>query len=515
VAAAENTGLPFEPSVQGAQNYWQGLSRPLQVGVIAAAGAFIVFTIMMVSYLGSPGMEVLFQDIQPEQAREVVQRLEDEGISYELARGGTEIRVPDEERDRLRLELAPDMHAQGVGFEIYEDTGLLTSEYERRKQHQAALQEELRRTIAGMDGVSNARVHLALPDPRELAWDAAEPRASVKVDAAPAASLQESQFQGIVYLVAGSVENLEPENIHVTDSSGQVLYNHLQHAGNNAAGATQVERQMQLERQFELNLESRLQSVLERLYGEGGAEVMISARLNFDERDVHSIEYDDEGTPRSEQRIEERHETEGGELEEEVGDANIPGYQTPYMQGDSEYEYDEEIVNYEISTVEEMVSEAPGDVEELSAMVTVNEDGPARDVPEAHLNQLISSALGHSPELGEITFSYMPFEEIPEEPDWYEADHFVENVVEYVVYAIVALLAFILLLVLILRKTAASGEPQLAAEGMPQGFALEDVMQQSGEEQKEEEERREKVKELAEENPEQVAMLLRTWMTEE
>jgi len=510
-----NTGvrMPFEPNIHGARQYWQELSRPVQVGVIAAGVAFLLFLVMIFSHLTSPGKEVLFQDMQPGQAREVVQKLEEEGVSYELRAEGTEIRVPPGERDRLRLELAPDMHAQGVGFEIYEDTGLLTSDYERRKTHQAALQEELRRTISSIEDVNNARVHLALPNPRDLAWDTADPSATVLVDTAPMVNLEESQLQGIVYLVTGSVENLKPENVSVTDSRGHLLYDTLKKSAAGASDVGQVEEQMELERQFERNLESRLQQVLQRIYGPEGAEVMITARLDFDERDLQEIEYDDEGVPRSEQISEERHESEGADLPEgEVGEENIPGYQTPYLEGDQEYEYTEEITNYEISEVREIVSAAPGDIEQLSAMVAINEEGPAQEVAEEEINDLISSALGHDPETGTISVSRMPFEEIPE-AEWWEHEGFVEQMVQYIVYAIVALLAFILLLVLVLRKTGAEEEWEGAVAGMPQGFALEDVM--GSEEQGEDEERKEKVKEMIEENPEHAALLLRTWLSEE
>jgi flagellar M-ring protein FliF len=219
--------------------------------------------------------------------------------------------VPREEKDRLRLKYSPEINSQGTGFALFQNNSLVTSDFERRIQWQIALEEELCRTISSIEAVEKARVHLVIPEESVFVREKGEPSASIFLKVNPMTALDERQIQGILNLVAGSVENLSPRNITVVDSRGTPLFDPFQQQEEGQPGLSTVEKQLSLTRKFENDMEGQLRSFLERIYGPGRVVVMVSAALDFDKKELTSITYD-RPVSLSEQRIEERYEGGGG-----------------------------------------------------------------------------------------------------------------------------------------------------------------------------------------------------------
>src|SRR5437667_349449 len=93
----------------------------------------------------------------------------------------------------------------------------------QRLNDQRALQGELGRTISRLGGVESARVHLALPERSLFVGEDRRPSASVMVKLAPGRALSAAQIDGIVHLVAASVEGLAADGVTVVDESGRML----------------------------------------------------------------------------------------------------------------------------------------------------------------------------------------------------------------------------------------------------------------------------------------------------
>jgi len=79
-------------------------------------------------------------------------------------------------------------------------------------------------------------------------------------------ALKEKHVQGIVHLVAGSVEGLNPENITVVDVDGNVL---SVGASDDSKLVGLTGNQQEFQREFEEGLEKRVQSMLEKVVGTG------------------------------------------------------------------------------------------------------------------------------------------------------------------------------------------------------------------------------------------------------
>jgi type III secretion protein J len=159
------------------------------------------------------------------QANAVVVALEAEGIgaSKEATAGGSDearfdVRVPADDVGRALSALSsaelPRTEEPGIA-EVFGEGGLVPTATEERARYVAALGGELARSIEGIDGVLDARVHVALPERRDFTLDeeAPRPRASVLVKRrAGAPALDEAEVKA---LVAFAVTGMQPEDVAV------------------------------------------------------------------------------------------------------------------------------------------------------------------------------------------------------------------------------------------------------------------------------------------------------------
>jgi flagellar M-ring protein FliF len=212
----------------------------------------------------------------------VVDWLKGRKIPYRLEDGGKDIMIPADKVYEARIELAGAGLAEGgVGFEIFDRQSFGLTDFAQKVNYHRALQGELMRTITSLAPVEAARVHLALPEKRLFRDQQKVATASVIVKLHSGRTLKEVQLQGIIHLVAGSVEELEAENVTVVDSSGKVLSKSRSEAMSGPMTPGMLEYQQTVERR----LEERAQSMLDRALGASNSMVRVTAEINFDQRE--------------------------------------------------------------------------------------------------------------------------------------------------------------------------------------------------------------------------------------
>ena len=88
-------------------------------------------------------------------------------------------------------------------------------------------------------------------------------------------SLSESQIAGIVYLVASSVSDLDPENVTLIDQRGRLL------SGQGGSEEMQMSNeQLRYAHQIENSLTERVVRMLAPLYGEDNVRVQVTAAID-------------------------------------------------------------------------------------------------------------------------------------------------------------------------------------------------------------------------------------------
>ncbi|MBR6374169.1 MAG: type III secretion inner membrane ring lipoprotein SctJ [Victivallales bacterium] len=99
--------------------------------------------------------------------------------------------------------------------EVFKKSGMISSPTEERIRFMDALAQDLSRTIAGIDGVLDARVHIVLPENDPFAKNALPSSAAVAIRSRWNADV-EAFIPQIKSLVRNSIEGLQYEKITVT-----------------------------------------------------------------------------------------------------------------------------------------------------------------------------------------------------------------------------------------------------------------------------------------------------------
>jgi flagellar M-ring protein FliF len=209
-AAASPATEPFQAP---ARRFW----------VIAA---FVVVALFAAYWLllREPYVPVL-ENIDPENAADVIKVLEAKDIPYTLADAGRSVLVPSGAADKARVELVgSELPMRGqVGFELFNQSDMGFTEFAQKINYQRALQGELARTILLLDGIQSVRVHLGLPERTLFRDEQMRPKASVAVLLKPGAALTQSRVSGLQRIVAGAVPELTPDAVAVLDGSGRIV----------------------------------------------------------------------------------------------------------------------------------------------------------------------------------------------------------------------------------------------------------------------------------------------------
>lgn len=270
----------------------------LLVGIAAAVAAGVG----VVLWTKEPTYSLLYGNLGQQDAAEIVQALQTAGIPYKLDGNGA-ITVPAGQVHDARLKLA----GQGLpqadgGFAVMsKDPGFGVSQFMEGARYQHALETELARTIANLQQVEAARVHLALPRQSAFVRDRRPPSASVLLQLKPGRRLAEEQTTAIVNLVASSIPELEASQVTVIDQQGRLLSSPELHDEFAAR-----DKQLEIARDLEERYARRIEELLTPLVGAGRVRAQVVADVELSSTEEAREQYrPDSQIVRSEQTSEE------------------------------------------------------------------------------------------------------------------------------------------------------------------------------------------------------------------
>lgn len=313
IPATENLGdsqgfkMPDRSStdlVEGFSNL--GLIR--QIGLMIGLAASVALGFAVVLWSQGEDYRPLYAGLDNMNTRDIIQLLEQNEIEFKLDAKNRVVMVPADEIHNARMKLAelglPDDKTQG--FELMDkEQPLGTSQFMEGARYKRSLEGELARTIASIQGVRKARVHLAIPKRSVFVRDATEPRASVFVDVYSGRKIGVGQIKAISNLVASSIPELKLENVTVVDQKGNLLSRGEENAELLMAG-----KQRQFAKKIESDLNQRIGSILEPLVGSDRFKAEVSADIDFTQvEQAEEVFNPDLPAIRSEQVLDEQRST--------------------------------------------------------------------------------------------------------------------------------------------------------------------------------------------------------------
>jgi flagellar M-ring protein FliF len=380
--------------------FYGKLTQAQKTIIGAAVAGIIAFLVFLVVYTSdekkgdNDGYQVLFEQLSSEDSSKVIEQLEKDKIPYRIPRENV-IEVPKEVVYKERITIASlGIPKEGhVGFELFDKQEFGATNFDQEVKFRRALEGELARSIDSLEPVEKSSVSLALPKETLFVEEAVPPSASVMVQLQPDRKLTPKQIRGIKKLVAAAVPKLTPENVALINSEGETL-------GDNDDASAMGELsaiQQQYKTKEEKKQEEKIINVLAPFIG-GKDRVVAKVTIEYDfsEQSSTSEKFDPENVVRSEQTSEEKRE---GAAPQQVGGvpgavSNIGPVEGLAGGGGEKFEKNTGTTNYEVSKTVSTTKMEFARIKRMTAAVVV--DGkyePKKDAAGAATDEIEYIAL--------------------------------------------------------------------------------------------------------------------------
>ncbi len=257
----------------------------MALGVAALAGVVLAMTL----WSSKGDFKVLYANLSDKDGGAVIAQLSQMNVPYRMSEGGAAILVPALQVHDLRLKLATAGLPKGSvsGYELMDSARFGQTQFQERLTAQRGLEGELTRSITSMAAVSNARVHLALPNQNGFFREQQKPSASVLLTLHAGRTLDRAQVAGIVHLVSSSVPELDPKAVSVLDQTGALLTA----SGDGKPAAGLDAQQLQYVNQIESGYSKRILELLEPIVGRDNLRATVAADIDFSQTEATSEEF--------------------------------------------------------------------------------------------------------------------------------------------------------------------------------------------------------------------------------
>lgn len=275
--------------------------RPLLLllGLAAAVAAGVGITL----WSKGPTFSTLYANLPDQDAAAVTKSLTGAGIEYRMEPGTGGIAVPAEKINEARMLLAEQGTLTAGGFaNLSKDSGFGLSQFMEGARYQHALEQELAKTIASLQQVAGARVHIATARNSTFIRDRTPGRASVFVQLKAGRRLSSEQVTAIVNLVGSAVPDIDATQITVVDQGGRLL--------SSPQGRDEFamrDQQIEFARQMEEMYAQRVEALIAPLVGPGRVKAEVSAQFDMSATEEAREQFTpDSAVVRSEQISEDR-----------------------------------------------------------------------------------------------------------------------------------------------------------------------------------------------------------------
>lgn len=525
--------------------------------VICAAAALSVMIALMF-WAKEPGYRVLYTNISDEDGGAIVAQLAQLNVPYRIEAPGGVIMVPEAQVHEARMKLAQQGLPKGgaVGFELLDQEKFGISQFSEQVNFQRALEGELSRTIENLGPIQSARVHLAVPKPSMFVREKKQPTASVTVSLIQGRTLDDGQVVAITHLISSAVSGLSAESVTIVDQRGNLL---------TQSGLRGLQTsQLKFTNDIESDYQQRIQRILAPLVGDKNIRAQVTAQIDFTQLEQTQEQYQPNADPqkmtiRSRQAsLAEQGNSRGASgvpgalsnqpptpatapITQPLAKADDAGAKTPAAGSSRETSQpynnrSDETTNFEVDRTLTHTKSNMGRIERLSVAVVINhlpqgeegKVGPMNEEELARINVLVKEAIGYSSTRGDsVNVMNSAFNGVIEEPipPFWEQDRFYTLLMSIARYLVIALIAWVMWRKLVQPAWARHQETSIRRLEMEKEARQEEQAAKKRASEKGDRERAQQrvdtelnsqqLRELAEQEPRVIALVIRQWMNKE
>jgi len=414
-----------------------------QLALFAGFALAIALGLSLFNWSQKPAFVPLYPGLSDKDSADLADSLRAAGIEYRVETDGVSVAPDQVHAARLRAAAQGLPKGGASGFEmIQQDQGFGVSQFIENARYQLALETELARTVASLQPVKHARVHLAVPKPSAFTSQKnGGASASVVVELQAGRQLEGNQVDSIRHIVASSVPGLAPTSVTVIDQLGRLLGD-----ADPDDGFAQSTEQYQYARRAEADYVRRIESLLAPMLGASHISAQVAADIDFAVVEEAREVYNPDGTVVRNEQITQstRSDGRGDAVGIPGATSNQPPAQDAAKDGKTRVATQtrndsSENRSYEVDRTLSHVRQAQGRLKRLSIAVLVDNierkgaDGKMISAPLtaaelAKVEALTQKAVGFDAARGDtVTVQNAPFIVAPpapleETPIWQRAD---------------------------------------------------------------------------------------------
>ena len=274
IAQSNNADLK-EPPISG---FFQqpAIQRSIPVVVVIVV---TLFSLLIYSIFNGASFRPMFEGISQKDQAAIYNALMLADIPVKLDPVSGNVTVSSEEYHKAKLLLA----SQGLpessigGFDLVrKDQSMGTSQFMEKMRYKLAMEEELAISIATIDSIRRARVHLAIPKQSVFIRNRAASKASVVVFQHQGRTISTGQVEAIIHMVASSIPFMEAESISVVDSHGKLL-----HSKSTSSEFNLSNDKLQYRNKVEAMYRTRVLSILSTFLGKENIHAEVNAEVDY------------------------------------------------------------------------------------------------------------------------------------------------------------------------------------------------------------------------------------------
>jgi flagellar M-ring protein FliF len=350
--------------------WFNTLSTPKTIGYCLCIGLIITGFFLACWYVFTPTYAILFNHLDVKDANQMLQKLEKEHIDYRIQNNGHDILINEALVHKTRLKLmGSSLELTGnSGFELFDKNDFGMTDFSQKINYQRALQGELERTIASLDEIRYARVHLVMPEHPLFHQEDNPPKAAVTVYLKK--TLTQEQIRSIQHLISSSIDRLSLKHVVIIDQYGNTLSSNQ---------SNQNTYPLHAKKAIEQDLTDKAMHMLQALYPINQVVVKIDATLNYDELQRELI------TPHAKGQI--------------IHEKEMKHPTTGKTKHSKQYQDITRETSYQLGTEKELFKRARGTIERLSISVMLPQNTNAKILQK--VQDIVKNSVGFNQSRGD------------------------------------------------------------------------------------------------------------------
>lgn len=534
---------------------WSGFSKAVKILICTIPVVIVAIIIILSIMLNHKDSAVLFSGLTTTEVSEISRVITELGVTDVTVRSNGEIKVPEDQVDYLRMQLAVQGYPKSSdNYDIWNNgVDLWSTDSDKREVQRQQREQRMAASIATLDAVRTATVIFDPGTQNEylLSSDEKEPSCSITLRLVDDMELKNSEVRAIFSLVTSSVSGMTNDNVKIVDTKGReyrwISEEEELNGERDASGTLVAAKRLAFENSYRQAIMGSLKSFFDTAFGDGNYSVVVSARLNYDAKKSKDEHFytdadDDKGIMNHED-----HGVEWANLGEEGNVIGVtpngdlsPDYPTIADIEDGEgYYYRKDEMQYDVSSLVTEIEKDGYEIENLTASLMLNTNTLTIAEREAY-SDILAKAVGTSIENVSVFNTVFPLPggggstSSNRTPIYINGQDGYRNLLLYVVIVLGVLLILLLILSLFMSKSrkrkirrrqeaalaAASGGGTLGMTAQetqaPEeiDFNIASLTEEAGKESRETILKRE-IADFTQNSPEIVAMIIKNMLRED